>query len=162
MKTLVRNFLSVLRRFKMAALLNVMGLSVAFAAFIVILMQLEYDYGFDMSDRNVESIFRIDQNDSERGQMAIICRPLADAFIQSSPHIVAGTLIGGSGNSLFFSVETEGKRDSYEEICTFVYPEITKVFDFIMVEGSANALEDPEKVLMPQGMARKLFGNQSP
>lgn len=34
MKTIIRNFLSVLRRFKMATALNVAGLAVAFAAFI--------------------------------------------------------------------------------------------------------------------------------
>ena len=39
MKTIIRNFLSVLRRFKMATALNVAGLAVAFAAFIVILIQ---------------------------------------------------------------------------------------------------------------------------
>ena len=36
-----------IRRFKLAAALNVLGLSVAFAAFMVIMMQLDYDYGFD-------------------------------------------------------------------------------------------------------------------
>lgn len=153
--------MSVLRRFKMATLLNVMGLSVAFAAFIVILMQLEYDNRFDASGRYAETIFRIDQVEPERGQMAVICRPLADAFIQSSPHIVAGTLVEGNG-SVFFSVETaDGGRNSYQERCAEVYPDITKVFDFVMLEGSAEALEDPEKVLMPRSIARKLFGNQS-
>ena len=39
MKTILRNLLSVLRRFKMAMLLNVLGLSIAFAAFILIMMQ---------------------------------------------------------------------------------------------------------------------------
>ena len=34
MKTILRNLLSVLRRFKMATLLNVLGLSVAFSAFM--------------------------------------------------------------------------------------------------------------------------------
>ena len=43
MKTILRNLLSVLRRFKMATLLNVLGLSVAFSAFILIMMQVDYD-----------------------------------------------------------------------------------------------------------------------
>ena len=47
MKTILRNFVSVLRRFKMAMLLNVFGLSIAFAAFMVIMMQVNYDYTFD-------------------------------------------------------------------------------------------------------------------
>lgn len=47
MKTILRNFLSVLRRFKMATFLNVAGLAVAFAAFIVILIQVNYERSFD-------------------------------------------------------------------------------------------------------------------
>ena len=43
MKTIYRNLLSVVRRFKLAAILNILGLSVAFAAFMVIMMQLKYD-----------------------------------------------------------------------------------------------------------------------
>ena len=44
MKTILRNSLSVLRRFKMAAFLNVTGLAVAFAAFIVILIPVSYTH----------------------------------------------------------------------------------------------------------------------
>lgn len=40
MKTILRNFLFILRRFKMATTLNVLGLSIAFASFMVICMQL--------------------------------------------------------------------------------------------------------------------------
>ena len=47
MKPIIRNLVSVARRFKLAATLNILGLSVAFAAFMVIMMQLEYDFGFD-------------------------------------------------------------------------------------------------------------------
>ena len=93
MKTILRNLLSVLRRFKMAMLLNVLGLSIAFAAFILIMMQVEYDRNFDRGYTDTESIFRVEiiQNDGD-GQ-AIVCRPLADASFNSSPHIVAGTLV---------------------------------------------------------------------
>ena len=43
MKPIIKNFLSVIRRFKMAVALNILGLSVAFAAFMIIMIQLNYD-----------------------------------------------------------------------------------------------------------------------
>lgn len=55
MKTILRNLLSVLRRFKMATLLNVLGLSVAFSAFILIMMQVDYDRNFDRGIKDVGS-----------------------------------------------------------------------------------------------------------
>ena len=82
MKTILRNLLSVLCRFKMATLLNVLGLSVAFSAFILIMMQVEYDQNFDRGYTDTESIFRVEAMFEDGGQ-AVICRPLAGAFIAS-------------------------------------------------------------------------------
>ena len=59
MKTIIRNLLGVVRRFKMATLLNVMGLSIAFAAFIILMIQLQYDWGFDRFQKNAERIYRV-------------------------------------------------------------------------------------------------------
>ena len=160
MKTILRNLLSVLRRFKMATLLNVLGLSVAFSAFILIMMQVEYDQNFDRGYTDTESIFRVEAMFEDGGQ-AVICRPLADAFIQSSPHIVAGTLANPWGGDLFFSVEENGVRNTFKEQCINVYPEFTKVFDFKFQEGNPEALQEPNVVLLPQSMAQKFFGNQS-
>ena len=72
--------MSVLRRFKMATLLNVLGLSVAFSAFILIMMQVEYDQNFDRGYTDTESIFRVEAMFEDGGQ-AVICRPLADADV---------------------------------------------------------------------------------
>ena len=47
MKTIIRNFINVLIRFKVATFLNVVGLAVAFAAFIVILIQINFERTFD-------------------------------------------------------------------------------------------------------------------
>ncbi len=93
MKTILRNFFSVLRRFKAASVLNVLGLSIAFVAFMLIMMQVNYDYTFDCSHRNADAIFRVDIVHGSKGSQAIICRPFARAFTESSPHIKGGCLL---------------------------------------------------------------------
>ena len=103
MKTILRNLLSVLCRFKMATLLNVLGLSVAFSAFILIMMQFVYSQNFDPGYTDPQSIFRVQSIFQFRGQ-AVIFRPLADSFFPSSPPIVAATLAIPWGVHLFFSV----------------------------------------------------------
>ena len=86
MKTILRNFISVLRRFRMATLLNILGLSIAFAAFMVIMMQVSYDYTFDSCQPESEAIYRMDMQ--YQGELvAVMSRPLARAFTESSPHI---------------------------------------------------------------------------
>jgi len=159
MKTIYRNLLSVIRRFKMATLLNVAGLSVAFAAFMVIMMQVNYDRTFDTSDPNHDRIFRVEFMYQENAQV-VINRPLAEAFFASSPHIVAGALSSPYSTDRFFSVENNGIKQFYEEKCIQVSPEYTEVFTFDFVEGTKEVLKQPDHVMIPLSMAQKLFGNQ--
>lgn len=161
MRTILKNFLNVIRRFKMAALLNVLGLSIAFTAFIIIMMQWQYDRTFDHANKYAQTIFRLDVVDEERGQMAIISRPMAEAFIQSSPHIVAGSITDSGTEEMYFHVQEKDDRRSYQEMSRRVTPEMMDVFDFPMKEGNVHALKDPEKVLIPQSMAQKIFSGQS-
>lgn len=44
MNSIVRNFIFVISRFKMASFLNVAGLSVAFTAFLILFMQIRYEW----------------------------------------------------------------------------------------------------------------------
>lgn len=161
MKTILRNLLSVLRRFKMATLLNVLGLSVAFAAFMLIMMQVNYDRNFDRDIKNADRIFRVELHYSDGTRGAIINRPLAEAFIQSSPHILAGSLLDPWGGNMLFYTEENNVRNNFNERWIRVFPEYPKVFEFDMVEGSSDSLKDPGVILIPESISRKLFGNQS-
>ena len=160
MRTLIRNFFSVLRRFKMATTLNILGLSIAFAAFMIILMQLNYDWSFDKSHKNADCIYRVERTSGD-GATVLTNRPLADIFFQSSPHIKAGALVSHWQKEIYFTIDKNGEKVSYLEPMVRVYPEYTDVFEFEMVEGKANALSEPEHVLIPQSIAKKLFGNES-
>jgi putative ABC transport system permease protein len=160
MKTIIRNFLSVLRRYKLATALNVLGLSVAFAAFMVIMMQVDYDRGFDRCHRDADRIFRVEVDFGDGNVQAITNRPLSNAFIESSPHILAGTIANPFQWPFFFSTEAGGERSFYQENAIKVTPSYTDVFDFDMLEGSAKALDDPEKALIPLSLSEKLFGGE--
>lgn len=159
MKTILRNFVSVLRRFKMATLLNVLGLSIAFTAFMVILMQVDYDYRFDSCQPEANTIFRMDFQYSE-GMGSVISRPFARAFTESSPHVKAGMIMASWNSKVFYSVEHNGDRQNYQDPVTSVTPEATRVFHFDMVEGDETALDQPRSAIIPESMARRLFGDE--
>lgn len=161
MKTILRNFLSVIRRFKMAMLLNIVGLAIAFAAFMVIMMQLDYDWSFSKSHLDSDRIYRIEVS-NYAGNVPILPRPFADQFIASSPHIVAGALTAPSFNTdLFFTIEKDGEKSNYREPVLKVSPNYGGVFEFDMVEGESTALNNPDVVLIPLSLSKKLFGNES-
>lgn len=161
MKTILRNFFSVLRRFKAASVLNVLGLSIAFVAFMLIMMQVNYDYTFDCSHRNADAIFRVDIVHGSKGSQAIICRPFTRAFTESSPHIKGGCLLNAWVGSPFFYVEQNGQRTGYRENAWEVTPGLLDVIHFDMLEGTAQALDEPGSVILPESMAKKIFGNET-
>jgi putative ABC transport system permease protein len=161
MKTILRNFLSALRRFKMATALNVLGLSVAFAAFMIIMMQVDYDRGFDRSHPDSDRIFGMGvSNVMGNERQTVIIRPLIEAFIQSSPHITAGAFTKFT-SQIFFTVEAGGSKNTFLESALGVSAGYPGVFTFDMLEGSDRALENPDKVLVPESLARKIFGAEA-
>lgn len=161
MKTILRNFLSVLRRFKMATLLNVLGLSVAFVAFMMIMMQLDYDRNFDSCHKDAASIIRIDMVHEDGESQAVICRPLARGFTESSPHIKAGVIIQPWNDEWFFSIDQKGEKVSFKEPRLAVSTGLMDVFHFDLIEGDEQALDGPNGALIPESLARKLFGDET-
>lgn len=161
MKTILRNFLSVLRRFKTASVLNVLGLSIAFVAFMLIMMQVNYDYTFDCFHQDAGDIYRLDlQNGTKGNSQAVICRPFARAFTESSPLIKEGCLLSAWSGNHFFYVEEGGQRTSYKEDMWTVTSGILNVFSFEMIEGDEHSLDEPNSVVLPESMARKIFGDE--
>lgn len=160
MKTILRNLLSVLRRFRMATFLNVAGLAVAFAAFIVILIQINFERNFDRCHPTADRIYRVELTNP--GVFShIIPRGFIEDVLQSSPHIEAGSLIFPYCPAIYFSVTENGKKEGYHELIQTCHPALTHVFDFPVIEGDIDCLNDPEKLILPESIARKMFGDQS-
>jgi len=159
MNPIIRNLISVVRRFKLAASLNILGLSVAFAAFMVIMIQLDYDYGFDKFHKDSDKIFRMEMSWGP-GTQAVISRPFAERFFESSPHIVAGAIANPWGGSAFFHVENESQRNYFNENSMTVSPEFFDVFTFDFVEGSKDVYIAPGNVFIPLSLSRKIFGKE--
>ncbi|MDR1221929.1 MAG: ABC transporter permease [Tannerella sp.] len=96
------------------------------------------------------------------GNLAVVFRPLADMFIASSPHIEAGTLLRNSSpDGITFTVEQEGRRENFREQMMLACPNIGEVFAFDMLEGTLESLKNPDCLILPHHIARKMFGDES-
>ena len=159
MKVFFRNFVSIFRRYKLAMVLNVLGLSVAFAVFMIIMIQLNYDFGFDKFHKDYDKIFRLEYS-SENQFQSVLSRPFAEQFFESSPYIIAGGFTNFRENPVSFYVEKDGEQIFYEENSLNVAPSFFDVFTFNFVEGSNNSYLAPGKIFIPLSLARKLFGDE--
>ena len=63
MKIAFRNFLTTLRRYKISSLLNVIGLTLAFTAFYVIMTQVWWELGYNCSLHEADRIYLVENED---------------------------------------------------------------------------------------------------
>jgi len=159
MKSILKNFINALARFKTAMLLNILGLSVAYAAFMLIIMQVNYDYKFDTFHKDNDHIYRLEIDPSGVRQ-TLISRPMAD-IIASLPQVEIMGLRRGWNEMALFSVEKNGVKVSFREGMVGVYPSYMEIFHFEMLEGKISSLEEPNNVLFPETMFKKIWGNES-
>ena len=119
----------------MAFVLNLLGLSVAFAAFMIIMIHLNYELGFDKFHKDHDRIFRVERVNNNEAN-TLFSRPLAEVFFESSPQIIAGAIVeGGIERTDPFFVEKDGTRVFYEEKSMIVSPSFFDVFTFDLTEG---------------------------
>jgi len=161
MKTIIQNFVSLFRRFATATVLNIVGLSVAFTAFLILMMQVTYDWGYDRFHKNAKRLYRVEMAHEEGGGQPVLPRPFIEVFFASSPHILNGSIVNKWDNKRSIAIEFKGERTGYEEYYEKVSSTYPQLFDFKIIEGDPNALEHPNKVLIPESMARKFFPGSS-
>jgi putative ABC transport system permease protein len=165
MKTILRNFVSVFRRFRMASLLTVAGLATAFAIFTVIMMQVVYDLSYNRSVRDAACIFRI-ETIYDGHTYALNSRFMPEDLAAQSPFVVTSAIVDpyfageDSGGSLF-RAESDGDGERwFTEKALDISAGFAQLFSFDMIEGQADAIREPHTVLIPETMARKRFGNE--
>lgn len=165
MKLMIRNLLYLFKRFKTAVVLNLFGLTIAFAAFLLIVMLVDYEMNYDAMHSKSGRTFRLEANHGEFEHNAIHCLMFSDAFVNSSAHITDYSyrypFYGGERYCQIDEVDDQGEAKVFKENFQLCLPNISDVFDFHMKEGSVECLSIPGSVLIPESVAKRLFDKQS-
>lgn len=165
MKLMIRNLLYLFKRFKTAVVLNLFGLTIAFAAFLLIVMQVDYEMNYDAMHSKSGRTFQLEANHGEFEHNAIHCLMFSDAFVNSSAHITDYSyrypFYGGERYCQIDEVDDQGEAKVFKENFQLCLPNISDVFDFHMKEGSVECLSIPGSVLIPESVAKRLFDKQS-
>ena len=155
MKTLIRNFSHTFRRFFTASILNLVGLSIAFAACFVILTQVDYDYNYNKAYPAHDRIYRVEVNPGgEYGWQIWLARPFCELIGTASPHIQAFSITSLSNYPSDFEVD----EHIYSELEFTGFGDYLEVFQPTMVCGTTASLNEPSQVLISASMARRFFG----
>ena len=134
----IKNFITLLRRYTTSSLLNVVGMSVAFAAIYLIMVQVKYDFSYDKVIPNSENIYRLEiPNWWQEGKyMHTWNRQLPDDICAGIPEIEAGGTIetyAWSGNN--YSIKRNHTIDNLKIKTVEAELEGLEVFHFEFIEG---------------------------
>jgi putative ABC transport system permease protein len=163
-----KNYLIVawrnIKRNKAYSALNVLGLAVGLAVFILIMLFVRTELSYDRYHANARNIYRVVQEQPENVYLgsnvfAVTAGPLAAAMVQDLPEVLKATRIDEWSDVLV----TVGERNFLEKKVHWTDPQTFEIFSFPIVRGDrASALKDPSSVLLSERAARRFFGGADP
>lgn len=160
MKIAFRNFLTTLRRYKVSSLLNVIGLTLAFTAFYVIMTQVWWELGYNRSLHDVEHIYLVENEDwYEPGKWSSwLNRPVPERVIASTAGVeVGGCMWGDFGSgTCWTSNEPSFGYNKFSASCGSVSLPFLDVFAFRSVEGDVHDLGKPKSVIVSREAAERM------
>lgn len=160
MKIAFRNFLTTLRRYKISSLLNVIGLTLAFTAFYVIMTQVWWELGYNRSLHEADRIYLVENEDwYEPGKWSSwLNRPVPERVIASTAGVeVEGCMWGGFGSgTCWTSNEPSFGYNKFSASCGSVSLPFLDVFAFRSVEGDVHDLGKPKSVIVSREAAERM------
>ena len=147
----MKEFFKNLRRYKVSSMLNILGLGIAFAAAYAILVQVNYDLGFNRSLKDAERVFRVETSNFSKffdGKMyAGINDLLGQTFGDDT------TMVEAFGRMNFrlspIKIKLGNNEDEYIEIAeSWGTPGAPEAIGFTLVSGNFDRLTMPNSILL--------------
>ena len=161
MKIAFKNFLMTLRRYKVASLLNVLGLTLAFVAFYIIASQVWYTVTYNRSIENSDRVFIVSPHfgmlDEERNYST---NSPAMAFydaVAASPDVeAAASLIPYAGTNKVWTKVNNYNYQLFEEEVYMATADIFDCFGFECLVGDFSRIKEPNTVAISESVAEKM------
>ncbi len=151
---------SIFNIFKGSSLLNLLGMTVAFAAMYILMVQVHYDLGYNRKIKDVERLYILGTPSwfSEGKYQVNLNRPLQIAIMEQASMVESWGVayIGGDGKN--YTRVGEGEEERTYQIGT---SQLTRgaldVFGFTPVVGTFDGMDKEETVAISESAA-KLMG----
>jgi len=161
LKTAVRN----LSKQRTHSIINIAGLAVGMAVFILILSYVWFEFSFDRYHTKADQIYRVVQSNNNwlteshwAGTGNLVAEALKDEF----PEILHITRLGlGEDIDLHYKSNIKIKKTDREYLRAD--SSILDIFDIPLVSGDpGTALNDPNSIILTEELAVELYGEEDP
>ncbi len=164
---MLKNYLKIgfrnLRKDKISASINIIGLSLGFVSALVILLyvhrELQVDTSFEQGDR-IYRLINDERPHSETGRLlATVGPPFAPTLAAEYPEVEKAVRLRYTDNVVFKA----GENQYYENDVIYADKDFFQLFSFPLAKGDPNsALAEPNSIILTPEMAQKYFGEEDP
>ncbi|MBR0036220.1 MAG: ABC transporter permease [Bacteroidales bacterium] len=152
--------MQLFRKTGVSTLINILGMSVAFAAAMILMVQVRWDTTFDANFEGHKQVFRLENNWMDQGLFSThIGRPFIERARDASPNIEAICTWQPLGGDVLYK---EGDRENPITIpMASVDSSFFSVFPVEWVEGSAREFDAARTCVLNEAFAKMVFGEES-
>ena len=144
------------------SVINILGLSIGLAGFILILLYLNYEKSYDRWHPHLEHVYRVGMENAEGiAADGATQAPLAAFLKENMKDIQSATRISPA---LDYEILTEANgKKIYQTGLTEVDSLFFSVFPYKIVRGAAaTVLQQPDAIVISTTIASRFFGNADP
>ena len=147
---------SIIRLFKGAGILNLLGMTVTFAAIYIIMVQVNYDWNYNSKIKDLDRIFIMANKDwYEEGKYSVnLCRPIAESILKQSSIVESYTVIQPHGNSSV-RIKKNNETREIEMNITEVTIKAFNLFGFEAIAGTFDGMNEEKTVAVSEKTAKK-------
>lgn len=158
LKTTLRN----IRNNKIYSLINIIGLALGLACFILIILWVAHEMSYDRFHTDSDKIYRITCHSVFQGEHIDAIgtpAPLAPAIIKELPEVAYAARIRWFPRIIF----KYGSNAFYEDKVLGIDPSFFEIFNFTFISGNPKtALSDLFNIILTKETAQKYFGSENP
>ena len=155
---MIKNYFKIavahLTRNKSYSLISILSLTVGLAVCILLLLYIQYEWGYDRYHKNADHIYRLCNSEHP-----FHAPPTAKLLADNIPEIKTFTRILPRENIM---IEYKEKRFKEDKVA-FSDADFFRIFSFNFKQGNpGNALRGPLTIVISEKTAHRYFGNEDP
>jgi len=160
-RTYINVIFRIIKRNWSFTLINISGLAIGLATFVLIMLWVNDELNFDKFNTNYENLYRIVENQYYAGgelfPVAVTPGPLAPKIKEEYPEVKKASRLSSN-----WYLVRQGEKIFYEEF-SLVDPDFLDMFSIEFVKGDkSKAISDPQSVILTEELAKKYFASDDP
>ena len=159
MKIAFQNFLTTLKRYKTASVLNIAGLTIAFIAFYIMMAQVHHDLSYNKSIKDHEQIYAIAVTEGDlRYEMWKISAPeqTSQQAFESCPDVVGYGFISDYTNDKCYKQVSA----DYYEVFPYGFDQISlstiELLGMECLAGDLTRIAEPQTIIIAESVAETM------